>query len=123
MVAAVLTMARAVGCPRRERLTSAAPQRSPAPSRSVATIHATCEDYRAGATIDLAHDRQDEQRRISCPLLILWSAHGLGSSHDVMAIWREQADNITGHALDCGHFLAEERPAETAAALLQFLDT
>jgi haloacetate dehalogenase len=87
-----------------------------------ATIHATCEDYRAGATIDLAHDRQDEQRRISCPLLILWSAHGLGSSHDVMAIWREQADNVTGHALDCGHFLAEERPAETAAVLLQFLD-
>jgi haloacetate dehalogenase len=88
-----------------------------------ATIRATCEDYRAGATIDLAHDREDGGRRISCPLLVLWSAAGLGSSYDVLGIWREEADDVHGHALDCGHFLAEERPRETAAALVAFLDS
>jgi haloacetate dehalogenase len=86
-----------------------------------ATIHAGCEDYRAGATIDLVHDRAD-QERIHCPLLVLWSAHGIGSSYDVLSIWQEQADAVQGRALDCGHFLAEERPAETAAELSRFLE-
>jgi haloacetate dehalogenase len=86
-----------------------------------ATIHAGCEDYRAGATIDLAHDRADKER-IHCPVLVLWSAHGIGSSYDVLSIWREQADAVHGRALDCGHFLPEERPAETAAGLTRFLE-
>jgi haloacetate dehalogenase len=86
-----------------------------------ATIHAGCEDYRAGATIDLAHDRADEEQ-IRCPLLVLWSARGIGSTYDVLSIWREQADAIRGRALNCGHFLAEERPDETTAELLAFLD-
>jgi haloacetate dehalogenase len=86
-----------------------------------ATIHAGCEDYRAGATIDLAHDRADKTR-IRCPLLVLWSARGIGSSYDVLSIWREQADAARGRALDCGHFLPEERPAETASELSRFLE-
>jgi haloacetate dehalogenase len=86
-----------------------------------AAIHATCEDYRAGATIDLVHDREDAGHKISCPLLILCSGQGLGSSYDVLGIWRQAARDVTGHALDCGHFLAEERPEQTAAALLDFL--
>jgi haloacetate dehalogenase len=86
-----------------------------------ATIHAGCEDYRAGATIDLAHARADKTR-IRCPLLVLWSARGIGSSYDVLSIWREQADAARGRALDCGHFLAEERPAETASELTRFLE-
>jgi len=86
-----------------------------------ATIHATCEDYRAGASIDLAHDGADAGRRIGCSVLVLWSAPGIGSSHDVLSIWREQAGDVHGRALDCGHFLAEERPDETAAELLAFL--
>jgi haloacetate dehalogenase len=86
-----------------------------------ATIHAGCEDYRAGATIDLSHDRA-ETEPIHCPLLVLWSAQGIGSSYDVLAIWRQQADAVQGRALDCGHFLAEERPAETAAELIRFLE-
>jgi haloacetate dehalogenase len=56
------------------------------------TVHASCEDYRAGATIDLVHDEADNERRISCPTLVLWSAHGIGSSYDVLAIWREEAE-------------------------------
>ena len=85
-------------------------------------MHASCEDYRAGATIDLAHDRADRGRRISWPTLVLWSARGIGSSYDVLAIWREQATAAYGRALDCGHFLAEERPDEITAELLALLD-
>jgi haloacetate dehalogenase len=87
-----------------------------------ATIHATCEDYRAAATIDLAHDEADLERKIRCPLLVLWGEQGLMHRHfDVLATWREKADGaIEGQALPCGHFLAEERPEETHDALLRF---
>jgi haloacetate dehalogenase len=86
-----------------------------------ATVRASCEDYRAGATIDLVHDRADEAG-IRCPVLVLWSAGGIGSSYDVLSIWREQAEVVRGRALDCGHFLAEERPEETVAELIPFLE-
>jgi haloacetate dehalogenase len=86
-----------------------------------ATIHAGCEDYRAGATIDLSHDRANTGP-IHCPLLVLWSAQGIGSSYDVPSIWRQQANAVQGRAFDCGHFLPEERPAETAAELIRFLE-
>lgn len=85
-----------------------------------ATIRASCEDYRAGATIDLTHDRANEVR-ISCPVLVLWSARGIGSSYDVLSIWREETETVRGRRLECGHFLAEEEPAETAAELMAFL--
>jgi haloacetate dehalogenase len=86
------------------------------------TIHASCEDYRAGATIDLEHDRADEEARIECPLLVLWSSSGIGSSYDVLGLWREEGLDARGRSLDCGHFLAEERPSEVAAELLSFLE-
>jgi haloacetate dehalogenase len=87
-----------------------------------AVIHASCEDYRAGASIDLVHDEADLDARISCPVQALWGAHGMMERHfDVLACWRERASApVTGKALDCGHFLAEERPEETAAELLAF---
>jgi haloacetate dehalogenase len=87
-----------------------------------ATIHASCEDYRAAASIDLAHDEADLDHRIQCPLLALWGGRGLMERHfDVLATWREKAAGpVTGRALDCGHFLAEERPEETARELLAF---
>lgn len=88
-----------------------------------ATIHATCEDYRAGATIDLAHDEVDVDVPISCPTLVLFSQHGIGSSYDVPEIWRERAPDLRARSFDCGHFLAEERPERTAAELLDFIGT
>jgi haloacetate dehalogenase len=86
-----------------------------------ATIHASCEDYRAGASIDLAHDEADAGTPLRCPVLVLWSRDGLGSSYDVAAIWEQRAAEVRGRALDCGHFLAEERPSEVARELLAFL--
>jgi haloacetate dehalogenase len=88
-----------------------------------ATIHATCEDYRAGASIDLAHDTADPHQCVACPTLVLCSKSGIGRAYDVPKIWRQHASRLTAHAIDCGHFLAEERPTETAQALLNFLAT
>jgi haloacetate dehalogenase len=87
-----------------------------------ATIHAMCEDYRAGATIDYALDEADRgRRRIACPVLALWGAHGsLPHWYDVLAIWRDWADEVQGQGLECGHYLAEEAPAETADELQRF---
>jgi haloacetate dehalogenase len=85
-----------------------------------ATVHATCEDYRAGATIDLEHDRADT-RRLGCPLLVLWSETGIGSAYDVLATWSAEADDVRGRAFGCGHFLAEERPDQVAVELETFL--
>jgi haloacetate dehalogenase len=86
-----------------------------------AVIHASCEDYRAGAGIDLIHDQADAGQRLSCPVLALWSKAGIGRAYDVERIWAQRAPDLRGRALDCGHFLAEERPGETATELLAFL--
>ena len=86
------------------------------------TIHATCEDYRAGATIDLEHSGADGDRKVTCPLFVLWGARGtVGRLYDVMAIWRQHAANVRGTSLAGGHFLPEELPDETLAALVPFL--
>ena len=82
-----------------------------------------CEDYRAGATYDDELDEADRVagRRIQCPVLALWSARdGLEEWFDVLEVWRGWADDVTGRALDCGHYLAEERPDEVAAELRAF---
>jgi haloacetate dehalogenase len=87
------------------------------------TIHAMCEDYRAGATLDYWHDLADRgrKRRIGCPLLALWGTKWhVHDWYDVLAVWREWADDVEGRALDCGHYLAEELPDETAAELRAF---
>ena len=90
--------------------------------RDPATLHAICEEYRAAATLDYRHDEADRgRRRIGCPVLALWSGRGaLAAWYDPLAIWREWADDVRGHALDCGHFLPEEAPDETYAALRDF---
>jgi haloacetate dehalogenase len=87
-----------------------------------AAIHATCEDYRAGASIDLEHASADRGRKVTCPLLVLWGERGtVGRLYDVMQIWREHATDVKGQGLPAGHFLPEEAPEETLSALLSFL--
>ena len=82
-----------------------------------------CEDYRASAGIDLEHDRADVQadRRLSMPLRVLWGQHGaVGRCFDVLALWQERATQVTGEAMPCGHYLAEELPEQVAAQALNF---
>ncbi|HET7867514.1 MAG TPA: alpha/beta hydrolase [Burkholderiaceae bacterium] len=79
------------------------------------SAHALCEDYRASAGIDLAHDESDLRagRRLAMPLRVLWGAQGVvGRCFDVLALWRAVALHVEGRALDCGHYIAEERPGE-----------
>jgi haloacetate dehalogenase len=90
--------------------------------RDPATIHATCEDYRAAAGIDLDHDRADRHVKLDCPVLALWGAKGfVQRMYDVLDVWRRRARDVRGAALPCGHFLAEEAPEETYRALVDFL--
>jgi haloacetate dehalogenase len=88
-------------------------------------IHAACEDYRASASIDLEHDRASRAagEKIACELLVLWGARGVvGRLYEPLALWRAQcAATVEGAALEAGHFIAEELPAETVTRLGDFL--
>jgi haloacetate dehalogenase len=90
-------------------------------------VHAVCEEYRAAASIDREHDRADRRagRRIACPVLVLWSGTGPLASWYTddggpLGLWRELAPNVTGHAVDGGHFFPEEHPQDTAETLAAF---
>ena len=87
------------------------------------TAASICGDYRASAGIDLVHDRADREaaRRLAMPLRVLWGAHGaVGRCFDVAALWRDAAGQFSGRALDCGHYVAEERPDEVLGEMLGF---
>lgn len=87
-------------------------------------IHAACEDYRAGATIDRDLDAADHAagRKIQPPLLVLWGNHGFpAQGASPLDVWRQWAKDARGQAIECGHFPPEEAPEETLAALLAFL--
>ncbi|HWA39007.1 MAG TPA: alpha/beta hydrolase [Burkholderiales bacterium] len=85
-------------------------------------IHATCEDYRAAATIDLVHDRKDLKKKLKMPVLALWGRQGvIAALFDCLADWREVAADVRGRALQCGHFIPEENPSELLAELRRFL--
>lgn len=90
-----------------------------------ASVQAMCEDYRAGASIDIEHDTVDvaSGRVITCPVLVLWGKRGALPRFydDVIDVWRPWAPDLQGIALDSSHFLAEDRPEETASELLAFL--
>jgi haloacetate dehalogenase len=86
-------------------------------------IHAACEDYRAGAQADCDHDAADREagRTIKRPLLVAWGTGGLAPTGETpLDIWRQWATEVTGAPIDSGHFVAEENPEATAAALTDF---
>ena len=91
-----------------------------------AVRHAMCEDYRAGLSVDRAADDADRSasRQIVSPLLVLWGSHDDLAElydHDVLGIWRPWAVNVTGHAINAGHHMAEDAPQELVSALVDFL--
>ncbi|HSV47538.1 MAG TPA: alpha/beta hydrolase [Ramlibacter sp.] len=90
------------------------------------TAESICGDYRASAGIDLEHDEADVQagRRLRQPLRVLWGAHGaVGRCFDVLGLWRPRADEVSGRSLDCGHYIAEEAPAQLLDEALRFFTT
>jgi haloacetate dehalogenase len=93
--------------------------------RDPAVIHASCEDYRAAAGVDLEHDREDRAagRRLGCPLLALWGERG--TVHRLfrpLAEWAAvSASTVEGRPLASGHYLPEEVPGEVVAELSRFL--
>jgi len=85
------------------------------------TIRATCDEYRAGATIDLVHDRADLAQKVKVPMLVLWgTGSGQGSGYDLLKVWRDHAEDVRGHGIDSGHFIPEEQPDQVYAALKEF---
>lgn len=87
-----------------------------------ATIHATCEDYRAAASIDLVHDQHDLDTKLVCPVLVLWGEQGkMHQLYDVQGTWREYARDVRGRGMSAGHFLVEEIPDELFFELLAFV--
>ncbi len=86
-------------------------------------VHGMCEDYRAGASIDLLHDAADLDTKIRCPLHVLWAENGaMDRLYDVLAIWRERARNVTGKGMPGGHNMQEGAPVEVLAELRRFLN-
>lgn len=91
--------------------------------RNPETVRATCEDYRAAASIDIEHDDAEGARQLGCPLLVLWGAHGvIEACFDPLSLWRERADSVRGKALEAGHYLPEEVPDALLTELLTFFD-
>jgi haloacetate dehalogenase len=89
-------------------------------------IHASCEDFRAAADIDLEMDEEDENagRKVECPVLVLWGAKGaVGKLWDVLEVWRQHANApVQGRALNSGHYLAEEQPEKVLQEMLGFFE-
>ena len=89
-----------------------------------ACVHAMCEDYRAAATIDLEHDRADREagRKVQCPVRVLWGKRGvIERCFDPLNDWRRVAADVSGRALDCGHYVPEEAPAALIEEIENFL--
>ena len=86
-------------------------------------IHASCEDYRAGAHADFEQDKADRDagRKITVPLLALWGGAAIAAAAaPPLAVWQEWGTKVSGAAIDFGHFMAEENPDATASALREF---
>lgn len=93
--------------------------------RDPARVHAMCEDYRAGASIDRRLDLEDKARgaRIAAPVHFIWSKSGFpATTGHPLGQWQSWTDKLTGTEIDCGHFAPEENPDDLLAAALPFLD-
>jgi haloacetate dehalogenase len=88
-----------------------------------ARLKAMCDDYRAGAGIDVDHDLDSRAAgdRIAAPTLALWGATGIAQSAETpLDVWRRWCKDVRGKPIRSGHFLPEENPRDTADALATF---
>ena len=86
------------------------------------TIRAGLEDYRAAATVDIADDERDLEKKLACPVLAIWGEYGkMHTLFDVLGTWKEKAASVRGHPVKCGHFIPEEAPDELLRDLIPFL--
>ena len=85
-------------------------------------IHATCEDYRASATIDLEHDKKDRKKLLNIPIQVLWGKQGvIGKQFNSIKIWKKYTKNkVYGAGIKSGHFIPEQNPKETIKHLKKF---
>ena len=88
-------------------------------------IHSSCEDYRAGASIDLVHDREDRQKKLKIPIHAIWGSKGfIGNAYDPKKVWQTYTSGkVSGKSLDCGHFIPEEKPEETISEISNFFNS
>lgn len=86
-------------------------------------IHSSCEDYRAGATIDLVHDKKDLSKKLNIPVQVLWGKNGrVGKKFKPLKVWQKYTTKkVEGKGFNCKHFIAEEAPKQTLQELLKFL--
>jgi haloacetate dehalogenase len=90
--------------------------------KNPANVHGMCEDYRASAGIDMEYDEADQDKKIACPLHVLWAQNGsMGRMYDVLGIWKERGTTVTGAPMPGGHTFQETHPQETLAQLQPFL--
>jgi len=90
--------------------------------KNPANVHGMCEDYRASAGIDMQFDEADQDKKIACPLHVLWAQNGsMGRMYDVLGIWKERGTTVTGAPMPGGHNFQETHPTETLAQLQPFL--
>ncbi len=86
-----------------------------------ATIHASCEDYRAASTIDIIDHNKDKKRKILCPVLVIWGKNStIAKLYRPISIWKEWAKDVRGYNIKCGHFLPEEKPKDIILAIKNF---
>ena len=86
------------------------------------SLHATIEDYRAGASIDMKIDASDLGVKLTMPVLVLWGLDGKMARYDMVNIWKDHAENVTGRGIaGAGHFMVEDKPHQTLAAIQEFL--
>lgn len=85
-------------------------------------LHGSCSDYRAAASIDIEHDRQDIDKKIGCPLLVFYGGEGLMAQYfDIPVVWQKRCREFKAVSLPSGHFFVDTMPGETSANLLAFL--
>ena len=88
--------------------------------KSPKTIHASCEDYRAAASIDIEHDNED-QKKLVMPILALWAKRGvIEKCFDALKLWRKRADKVEGESINASHYMAEEIPEQIAKRMPEF---